>query len=80
MRRKKGLLRRAMTGARVIEIEKWRDQQLSDLDRFLDRIDQTFESGEASESYRKATDLLASKGTDEALAYLEAAAARSASR
>jgi hypothetical protein len=26
----------------VNEIEKWRDQQLSDLDRFLERIDQTF--------------------------------------
>jgi tetratricopeptide (TPR) repeat protein len=58
---------------KVIEIEKWRDQQLNDLDRFLDRINQTFESGEASESYRRATDLLANKGTDEALAYLEAA-------
>src|SRR5206468_12671991 len=57
---------------KAIEIEKWRDQQLSDLDRFLDRIGQTFESGEASESYRKATDLLASKGTEEALAYLQA--------
>ena len=56
----------------VIEIEKWRDQQLSDLDRFLERIDQTFQAGEASESYRKATDLLAAKGADEALAYLEA--------
>jgi len=56
----------------VIEIEKWRDQQLSDLDRFLERIDKTFQAGEASESYRKATDLLAAKGTDEALAYLEA--------
>ena len=56
----------------VIEIEKWRDQQLSDLDRFLERIDQTFQAGEASESYRKATNLLAAKGVDEALAYLEA--------
>src|SRR6266480_2890087 len=56
----------------VIEIEKSRDQQLSDLDRFLERIDQTFQAGEASESYRKATDLLAAKGADEALAYLEA--------
>src|SRR6266480_3056683 len=56
----------------VIEIEKWRDQQLSDLDRFLERIDKTFQAGEASESYRKATDLLAAKGADEALAYLEA--------
>jgi hypothetical protein len=56
----------------VIEIEKWRDQQLSDLDRFLERIDQTFQAGEASESYRKATDLLAAKGVDEALAYVEA--------
>src|SRR6266550_3835645 len=57
---------------KVIEIEKSRDQQLSDLDRFLERIDKTFQAGEASESYRKATDLLAAKGVDEALAYLEA--------
>src|SRR5262249_41006220 len=59
-----------------IEIEKWRDLQLSDLDRFMDRIDQTFDSGEASESYREATDLLASKGTEEALDYLEAHSTR----
>jgi tetratricopeptide (TPR) repeat protein len=57
---------------KTIEIEEWRDQQLSDLDRFLDRIQQTFDAGEATESYRKATDLLAGKGADEALAYLQA--------
>jgi len=57
---------------KTIEIEEWRDQQLSDLDRFLDRIQQTFDAGEATESYRKATDLLAAKGADEALAYLQA--------
>ena len=57
---------------KTIEIEKWRDQQLADLDRFLDRIQQTFDAGEATESYRKATDLLAAKGADEALAYLQA--------
>ena len=43
-----------------------------DLDRFLDRIQQTLDAGEATESYRKATDLLAAEGTDEALAYLQA--------
>jgi tetratricopeptide (TPR) repeat protein len=59
---------------KAMEIEKWRDQQLADLDRFLDRITQTFQSGEATESYRKATELLTSKGIDEALAYLEARA------
>ena len=57
---------------KTIEIEKWRDQQLADLDRFLDRIQQTFDAGEATESYRKATDLLAAKGADEALGYLQA--------
>jgi hypothetical protein len=57
---------------KTIEIEKWRDQQLADLDRFLDRVQQTFDAGEATESYRKATDLLAAKGADEALAYLQA--------
>src|SRR5437867_7355044 len=57
---------------KTIEIEEWRDQQLSELDRFLDRIQQTFDAGEATESYRKATDLLAAKGADEALAYLQA--------
>ena len=57
---------------KTIEIEKWREQQLADLDHFLDRIQQTFDAGEATESYRKATDLLAAKGTDEALAYLQA--------
>jgi tetratricopeptide (TPR) repeat protein len=57
---------------KTIEIEQWRDEQLSDLDRFLDRIQQTFDAGEASESYRKATDLLAANGADEALAYLQA--------
>jgi hypothetical protein len=56
----------------VNEIEKWRDHQLADLDRFLDRIEETFESGEATESYRKAAELLESKGVDEALAYLQA--------
>ena len=56
----------------MIEIEKWRDQQLADLDRFLDRIEETFEAGEAPESYRKAAELLESKGVDEALAYLQA--------
>src|SRR6266478_207030 len=57
---------------KVDEIKKSRDQQLSDLDRVLERIGQTYQAGEASESYRKATDLLAAKGVDEALAYLEA--------
>jgi tetratricopeptide (TPR) repeat protein len=57
---------------KTIEIEKWRDQQLADLDRFLDRIQQAFDAGEATESYRKATDLLGAKGPDEALAYLQA--------
>ena len=57
---------------KTIEIEKWRDQQLSELDRFLDRIQQTFDAGQVTESYRKATDLLAAKGADEALAYLQA--------
>jgi tetratricopeptide (TPR) repeat protein len=57
---------------KTIEIEEWRDQQLADLDRFLDRIQQTFDAGEATESYRQATDLLAAKGPDEALAYLQA--------
>ena len=60
------------TGARQSKSKKWRDQQLADLDRFLDRIQQTFDAGEATESYRKATDLLAAKGADEALAYLQA--------
>ena len=57
---------------KTIEIEEWRDQQLSELDRFLDRIQQTFDAGQVTESYRKATDLLAAKGADEALAYLQA--------
>jgi len=57
---------------KVNEIKKSRDQQLSDLGRVLERIDQTFQADEASESYRKATDLLAAKGVDEALAYLDA--------
>jgi len=57
---------------KTIEIEKSREQQLADLDRFLDRIQQTLGAGEATESYRKATDLLAAKGVDEALAYLQA--------
>ena len=43
-----------------------------EFDRFLDRIQQTRDAGEATESYRKATDLLAAKGADEALAYLQA--------
>jgi tetratricopeptide (TPR) repeat protein len=57
---------------KTIEIEKWRDQQLADVDRLLDRIQQTFDAGETTESYRKATALLAAKGADEALAYLQA--------
>jgi tetratricopeptide (TPR) repeat protein len=57
---------------KTIEIEEWRDQQLSELDRFLDRIQQTFDAGQVTDSYRKATDLLAAKGADEALAYLQA--------
>ena len=60
------------TGAKTIEIEEWRNQQFSELDRFLDRIQQTFDAGQVTESYRKATDLLAAKGADEALAYLQA--------
>jgi len=57
---------------KTIEIEKWRDQQLADMDRFLDRIQQTFDAGEATESYRKATELLSTSGASEAQAYLEA--------
>ena len=55
-----------------IEIEKGRDQRLADVDRLLDRIQQTFDAGAATESYREATKLLAAKGVDEALAYLQA--------
>jgi hypothetical protein len=42
------------------------------LDRFLDRIQQTFDAGQVTESYRKATVCSAAKGADEALAYLQA--------
>jgi tetratricopeptide (TPR) repeat protein len=54
------------------EIEKGRKEQIADLDRLLSRIQQTFEAGEATESYREATNLLSKKGADEALAYLQA--------
>jgi tetratricopeptide (TPR) repeat protein len=56
----------------INEIEKARDQQLADLDRFLDGIEQTSKEGEASESYLTASKLLQEKGVGEALAFLEA--------
>lgn len=61
---------------KAMEVEKWRDQQLADLDRFLERIQETFDAGDATESYRKATDLLTAKGPGEALAYLQARSAQ----
>jgi tetratricopeptide (TPR) repeat protein len=57
---------------KINEIEKVRDQQIADLDRFLDGIEQTSEEGEASESYLTASKLLQKKGVGEALAFLEA--------
>jgi Domain of unknown function (DUF4062) len=57
---------------KINEIEKARDQQIADLDRFLDGIEQTSKEGEASESYLTASKLLQEKGVGEALAFLEA--------
>jgi hypothetical protein len=57
---------------KINEIEKVRDQQIADLDRFLDGIEQTSKEGEASESYLTASKLLQGKGVSEALAFLEA--------
>ena len=52
---------------KINEIEKGRDQQIADLDRFLDGIEQTSKEGEASESYLTASKLLQEKGVGEAL-------------
>jgi hypothetical protein len=57
---------------KINEIEKARDQQIADLDRFLDGIEQTSKEGEASESYLAASKLLQEKGVGEALDFLEA--------
>jgi tetratricopeptide (TPR) repeat protein len=57
---------------KVVEVEKWRDQQLGDLDRFLDGIAEAFQEREASKAFQKAQELLQTKGAVEALAYLEA--------
>ena len=57
---------------KINEIEKARDQQIADLDRFLDGIEQTSKEGEASESYLTASKLLQEKGVSEALEFLEA--------
>ena len=57
---------------KINEIEKERDQQIADLDRFLDGIEQTSKEGEASESYLTASKLLQEKGVAEALGFLEA--------
>ncbi len=61
--------------AKINEIEKAREQQISDLDRFLDRSEQTSKEGEASESLR-AGKLLQENGVGEALAFLEAKSER----
>ena len=47
---------------KINEIEKGRDQQIADLDRFLDGIEQTSKEGEASESYLNGQQALAGKG------------------
>jgi tetratricopeptide (TPR) repeat protein len=57
---------------KINEIENARDQQIADLDRLLDGIEQTSKEGEASESYLTASKLLQKKGVAEALAFLEA--------
>jgi tetratricopeptide (TPR) repeat protein len=57
---------------KVVEVEKWRDQQLGDLDRFLNGIAEAFQEREASKAFQKAQELLQTKGAVEALAYLEA--------
>ena len=56
----------------VVEVEKIRDQQLGDLDRFLDGMAEAFEAGETSKAFQKAQELLQNMGAVEALAYLEA--------
>jgi tetratricopeptide (TPR) repeat protein len=56
----------------VIEVEKSRDHQIADLSRNFDRIVETLESGEASERYRRAAELLESNGASAALDYLKA--------
>ena len=57
---------------KINEIEKGHDQQIADLDRFLDGIEQTSKEGEASESYLTASKILQEKGVVEALDFLEA--------
>ena len=65
-------LNKAEDWRKINEIEKERDQQIADLDRFLDGIERTSKEGEASESYLTASKLLQEKGVGEALAFLEA--------
>ena len=57
---------------KIVEVEQWRDQQIRDLDRFLNGIAEAFQEGEASKVFQKAQELLQNKGAAEALAYLEA--------
>jgi tetratricopeptide (TPR) repeat protein len=56
---------------KVVEIEKWRDQMLADIDRILSGIADAFQAGEASKVFQKAQELLQERGAAEALAYLE---------
>jgi tetratricopeptide (TPR) repeat protein len=68
------------TIAKLNPVEDWRQikqlkdeeaQQLADIDRDLDRIQETSKSGEASAAYTTAVKLLQEKGVGEALGFLD---------
>jgi tetratricopeptide (TPR) repeat protein len=64
----------------VAEIEKARDQQLAEIPRMLEQIVHTFKKKEASENYVLANKILAAKGVQEALAFLESKSAERESK
>jgi len=56
---------------KVSAIEAAKNEQLSDLDQFLDQIGRAFEQQEASADYALAGEMLAQKGVAETLSFLE---------
>ncbi|HEV7404460.1 MAG TPA: DUF4062 domain-containing protein [Chthoniobacteraceae bacterium] len=67
-----GKLDHARDWEKIAEWEAMRDQQLADVDRFLDQIDRAFAQNEASANYRTAGQILAERGAAEALRFLQA--------
>ncbi|HEV7403940.1 MAG TPA: hypothetical protein VGO11_13465 [Chthoniobacteraceae bacterium] len=65
-----GRLDPALDWKRIAEVVKLRDQQLADVDRLVEQVDEAFKRNEVSANYSEAGRILTEKGPSEALRFL----------